>query len=232
MEALSGKSDVGVFEISRRKLGICMNKSQVVTAAAKTATITAGWRCAWLALALLGTQAHAQTAPAVPAPQAPGPADQTSTFNTNADEVSLDLVVRDKRHKPIFDLRPEDIAITDEGTPVKLQAFRLVKGDMTAGHVITLVFDRFDGALAKSARLMAEKVLKTLPSNGYSIAVMDLGGRLRLLQDFTQDRAAVDQAINVATDSNVTRLVSTASLGVNITQDKAEPGRAKVAEKA
>ena len=210
-----------------------MNQSQIVTPAAKTAMITASWRCAWLVLALLGTQAHAQTAPATaPAQQAPGPAAPTSTFNTNVDEVSLDLVVHDKRHKPIFDLKPEDIAVTDEGTPVKLNAFRLVKGDMTAGHVVTLVFDRFDGTLAKSARLMAEKVLKTLPTNGYSIAVMDLGGRLRLLQDFTQDRAAIDRAITVATDSNVTRLVSTASLGVNITQDKAEPGRAKVAEQA
>jgi VWFA-related protein len=210
-----------------------MNKSQFVTPVLKTAAITAGWRRAWLVLALVAPMAHGQTAPASPpAPQTPGPAQQTSMINSNADEVSLDLVVHDKRHKPILDLKPEDIAVTDDGTAVKLNAFRLVRGDTNSGHVVTLVFDHFDGTLAKSARLMAEKVLKTLPAKGYSIAVMDLGGRLRLLQDFTQDRAAVDQAITVATDSNVTRLVSTASLGVNISQDKAEPGRAKVAEQA
>jgi VWFA-related protein len=213
-----------------------MNTSQIVTPAPKTAMIAAGWWCAWLILALLAPLAHSQTAPATPpaapAPQAPEPAGQTTSINTNADEVSLDLVVHDKRHKPIFDLKPEDIAVTDEGTPVKLNAFRLVRGDTNSAHVVTLVFDHFDGTLAKSARLLAEKVLKTLPTNGYSIAVLDLGGRLRLLQDFTQDRAAIDQAITVATDSNVTRLVSTASLGVNIIQDKSEPSRAKVAEQA
>jgi hypothetical protein len=50
-----------------------------------------------------------------------------------------------------------------------------VRGETGSGHVVTLVFDRFEGPLAKSARIMAEKILKALPTAGYSISVLDLG---------------------------------------------------------
>jgi len=42
--------------------------------------------------------------------------------------VSLDLVVHDKKHKPVLDLKAEDLAITDDGVPVKLNTFHLVRG--------------------------------------------------------------------------------------------------------
>jgi VWFA-related protein len=156
------------------------------------------------------------------------PADSTPHFSTNVDEVSLDLVVHDKKHKPVLDLKPEDIAITDNGTPVKLNGFRLVRGEAGSGHIVTLVFRPLSkGPLAKSAKVMAEKILKALPTAGYSFAVLDMGGRLRLLQGYTEDRGAIEQAITVATDSNVTRMVSTLSQGVNIAQDKAEPAESE-----
>jgi VWFA-related protein len=207
-----------------------------------TAKRTFGRRLAGLLVVFLAPLALAQTNPAAAsaspasapaaasaAPEANG---QTPHFSTNVDEVSLDLVVHDKRHKPVLDLKPEDIVITDEGTPVKLSAFRLVRGETASGHMVTLVFDHFEGPLAKSARIMAEKILKTLPTNGYSFAVLDLGGRLRLLQDYTEDRTAIEQAVTVATDSKVTRMVSTLSQGVNIARDQAEPARVKAAEAA
>jgi VWFA-related protein len=183
-----------------------------------------------LVLIILTSFVHGQTTPE--APPTPVPTDQTPHFSTNVDEVSLDLVVHDKHHKPVLDLKPEDFAIADNGTPVKLSEFRLVRGEMGSGHLVTFVFDRFEGPLAKSARLMAEKILKVLPPAGYSISVLDLGGRLRLLQGYTQDRTAVEQAITVATESNVTRMTSTLSQGINIAQDKAEPLRVKAAEQA
>jgi VWFA-related protein len=216
------------------------------TAVAQPASKIAGCRHAWLLVALLAPSIHAQAPPATPpaappaaaastspaASTAPVPTDQTPHFSTNADEVSLDLVVHDKRHKPVLDLTATDLAITDDGTPVKLNAFRLVHGDADSGHMVTLVFDRFEGPMAKSARLMAEKILKALPVKGYSFAVMDFAGRLRLLQGFTSDQRWIDQAVDVATNSNVTRMVSTLSQGVNIAQDKAEPERVKTAEHA
>ena len=41
----------------------------------------------------------------------PAPAQQTagSTVKTTVDEVLLDLIVRDKKGKPVTDLKPEDI---------------------------------------------------------------------------------------------------------------------------
>jgi VWFA-related protein len=183
-----------------------------------------------LLVVLCSLSAHGQTPTAI-APAA-APNDQTPTISTNVDEVSLDLVVHDKRHKPVLDLKPEDIAITDEGTPVKLNGFRLVRGDVNSGHTVTLIFDRFEGPMAKSARIMAEKILKALPAQGYSFAVMDFGGRLRLLQGFTEDRATIDRAVIVATDSKATHLVSTLSQGVDIVHDPADVTRTKTASEA
>lgn len=191
---------------------------------------TAGWGYAGLLLVFLSSFVYGQAAPEAQA--APGSAAQTPTLSTNVDEVSLDLVVHDKHHKPILDLKPEDIAITDEGTPVKLNGFRLVKGDASTGHLVTLIFDRFEGPTAKSARIMAEKVLKALPATGYSFAVMDFGGRLRLLQGFTDDRKTIDDAVNIATESKATHLTSTLSQGVDIMRDPADGARTKAASDA
>jgi VWFA-related protein len=157
--------------------------------------------------------------------------DQAQTITSNVDEVSLDLLVHDKKHKLIADLKPEDIVVTDNGTPVKLNDFRFVKGDNARGHMVTLVFDRFTGPTANSARSAAQKILDVLPSNGYSLAVLDFAGRMRLLQGFTQDRKLIEQAVEAATESQASALESTRTLAVSIVTDKAEPARAaKAAE--
>jgi VWFA-related protein len=158
--------------------------------------------------------------------------EQTPSFRTNVDEVALDLVVHDKHHKPVLDLKPEDLAITDEGTPVKLNGFRLVRGDANAEHTLILLFDHFEGPMAKGARIMAEKILKVLPDKGYSFAVMDFSGRLRLLQGFTEDRAAIDRAVTMATESRAIHMVSTLSQGVDISNDPANLEKAKAAADA
>ncbi len=191
---------------------------------------TAGWWFAGLLFAVFSISAHGQTTPVTPPASVPN--EQTPTISTNVDEVSLDLVVHDKRHKPVLDLKPEDIAITDEGTAVKLNEFHLVRGDGNSGHMVTLIFDRFEGPMAKTAKVMAEKILKVLPAKGYSYAVMDIGGRLRLLQSFTDDRVAIEHAVTLATDSRATHLVSTLSQGVDIVHDPADVIRMKAASEA
>ena len=193
----------------------------------KTASISI---CAFLLVASCLSPARAQTTPAAPLAQQSG--DQTPTLSTNADEVSLDLVVHDKKHRPVLDLKAEDFAVTDEGTPVKLNQFRLVRGDENTGHLVTLVFDRFEGPLAKSAKTIADKVLKALPMRGYSFAVMNVSGRLRLLQPYTEDRDSVEQAIALALDNQATHMVSTLSQGVSITNDPAIVARDKAATEA
>jgi VWFA-related protein len=190
------------------------------------------WSSAIL-LVLFVSPVFGQTAPQ---PQSsPATMDQAPGISTNVDEVSLDLAVHDKNQNPVLDMKPEDFTVTDNGAPVKLTSFRFVSGEAAAsrGHMITLVFDAFHGATAKNARIIAEKVLKALPNDGYSFAAMDFAGRLRLIQGFTDDRQAVEQAVNVITESNPMIMASTHSLAVNIMDDKAaEESRIKAASQA
>src|SRR6202035_162009 len=64
---------------------------------------------------------HAQT-------PAPAPQNDKTTIVTNANEVTVDLVVHNKKNDPVLDLKPGDIAITDSGSAVKISDLRLVTG--------------------------------------------------------------------------------------------------------
>lgn len=165
-----------------------------------------------LALACIAPSTYSQVSPsAAAAPASANPAapqavtqmaapqtNGTPSIVSNVDEVTLDLVVHDAKNKPVLNLQPSDIAVTDAGSPVKLTDLRLVNGNSSANHLITLVFDRLEPSGAKNAREICAKILKLIPS-GFSISVVSIEGRLRLLQEFTSDRSAVDKAIVSAT---------------------------------
>lgn len=215
---------------AREKSGIRMHKFFDSTLKTESRTKASEWSVAFLLVAFMVTSGRAQTAPATQPAQEPAP--PAASLSTNVDEVSIDLVVHDKKHRPVLDLKPEDFAVSDDGTPVKLNQFRLVQGDGTAGHLVTFVFDRFDGAVARNVKNIAEKMLKVLPARNYQFAVMSIGGRLRLLQSFTEDRTPIEQAITLATNSQATHLVSTLSEGVDIVKDPAEEVRVKASAEA
>jgi len=150
------------------------------------------YRIVALILVLLIPLGYSQTIP----PQKT----ENPTIVTNADEVTIDLVVHNKKNESVLDLKPEDIAVTDSGSAVKVSDLRLVTGQSGAERRITLVFDRFQPAAAKNAHDIAAKILKTVPASDFSFAVLNVGGRLRLLQSFTSDRVALGKAINAATE--------------------------------
>jgi VWFA-related protein len=150
-----------------------------------------------LAIAFFVPSIHAQGAN----PQAAAPAASAPTIVTTVDEVTLDLVVRQK-NKPVLDLKAGDLAITDNGLPVKLSDLHLVTGESAAQHRVTLVFDRLDPSAAKNARDIAGKMLKAFPAVGFSFSVMNVGGRLRLYQEFTDDRTELNRAIALAVESD------------------------------
>ncbi|HEX4065762.1 MAG TPA: VWA domain-containing protein [Acidobacteriaceae bacterium] len=137
-------------------------------------------------------QSHPSQSAAAPRPVS------TPSFSVNTDEVSLDLVVRTKGGKPVLDLKPGDIEITDDGKPVKLSDLHLVKG-VESEHLVTLLFDQLNPGPAKAARELAAKILKVIPDQGYSYAILEMNGRLRLLQSWTSSRDQVDQAVATAT---------------------------------
>jgi VWFA-related protein len=195
------------------------------TSGPEPAKMTAGWRYAWLLLVFLPFMANGQAASGTQS--APATAVPATTVSAQIDEVSLDMVVHDKKHKLVLDLKPEEVAVADNGTPVTLSGFHLVNGDLTNGHLVTLVFDHFNGPAAKSAQNVAGKILKVLPIKGYSLALFDFTGRLRLLQGFTGDRSAVEQAARIVTEKADTERASAAAQAeknlIAIAQTGADP---------
>jgi VWFA-related protein len=174
----------------------------------------------------------APESPAAPAQNqaAPPASDRAPDISTHVDEVSLDLVVHDKEQGLVLDLKPGDLTITDGGVPVTLTELHLVHGDSpnAPGHMVTLLFESFHGPIANNTRAIAEKILQVLPATGYSFSVLDLDGRMRVLQGFTEDPKAVEFAIKTATESQATVLTSTHSLAINIVHDEAaEAAKAK-----
>lgn len=145
-----------------------------------------------LATALLG-----QTAP-----------EKTSASSTtvvkNVDEVSIDFVVRNKK-KPVLDLKPDDVVVTDDGSAVKISDLRLVSGQSGVNHLISFVFDQLDPASATNARDAARKILKLIPPAEFSLAVFKMDRRLRLFQEFTTDRQQVEKAFDAVTSDDATR---------------------------
>ncbi|HKD59439.1 MAG TPA: VWA domain-containing protein [Terracidiphilus sp.] len=205
--------------------------------------------CGWCAVALLaiGVCAAQGQAPSAsqPAPAAKPPASeaapdagaQVPTLSSNTNEVTLDLVVKDKKHRPVLDLKAEDLVVTDNDVPVKLNGFHLVSGNAVADsdHLVTLVFDHFTGPPAKIAEVIALKILKMLPSKGYSCAVLDIPGRLRLIQGFTNHDPAAD-AVKIITEKaaadRTQKIELTYTGGVIHRNEQADPAVTKAVEEA
>jgi VWFA-related protein len=81
-------------------------------------------RAPWIvaaALALL-TDAHAQQPPAVPAP---GP---TPTFRTTVEQVTQDVIVRDKKGQFRADLSKADFEVYEDGVKQEINSFHLIHG--------------------------------------------------------------------------------------------------------
>jgi VWFA-related protein len=130
-------------------------------------------------------------------------------FSVNAEELHLNLVVLDKKNKPVLDLKPGEIAITDGESPVNLSNLRLVNGKEKSEHLLTLLFDQtglvedgrgaVDPSSVSRSRDIATRILKIFPENSFSFSVLDVQRRLQLQHGFTSDRKALDLAVSAAT---------------------------------
>ena len=109
------------------------------------------------------SQTSTQATPAVAQTTNPSSAPVTPTLSTTVDEVSLDLVAHEKNGRPILDLTPSDVEITDDGAPVKLSDMHLVTGAAQSNHLVTFLFDRLEAGPAKTARELAAKMMKAIP---------------------------------------------------------------------
>jgi len=147
-------------------------------------------------------------------PAASASAPQSPTVKATADEVLLDIVVRDKKGKPVTDLKPEELTITDNGAPQTITSFRLVRGAEAISQtgatskldplrqlrLVTLAFEPM-GELdqRKLARSAAIDLISGEQGDNVYYAVMAINTRLLVLQQFTKDKEALKRAIDRAT---------------------------------
>jgi len=140
-----------------------------------------------------------------------------------AQPVSLDLAVRDRHNKPILDLKPVEISVSDNGKPATLTDLRLVNGKQQDKPLITLFFDRpgmpdskkktddfLVGGSGSQARETSRKLkqvatrfLRAFPSGGFPFAVVDVWGRLQIQQESSDDRNTITEAISAAVQPEV-----------------------------
>src|SRR5579871_4209807 len=159
----------------------------------------------WFAVAACSQAQAAQSAP-----------DSGLKIVANTEEVALDLVVRDKKGRPIPDLKAEDIEIKDDGKPVKLSGLRQVSGSSSSGstaetggdaaamekldplrsiRLVTLVFERIGPDSGRIARQAADEMLKASVGQKVFFAVLLIDRSLRLVQGFTTDQEAIRTSI-------------------------------------
>ncbi len=199
----------------------------------------------YLVLVLTAIQAGGQAPQPADRPVDPVSNGRPSEAHAGAeDTILLDLVVHDKKGKVVLDLKPEELAVTDNGSPVKLSNLRLVNGSQQAEHLVTLVFDRpssdhglaqqSGAVLLKDERSVAAKILKAAFPGSFAFSVFTVERRLVLQHGFTSDRKALEQAVNAATspakpggDSTANDaekdLLSVAQNGVDASGKKATP---------
>ena len=138
-------------------------------------------------------------------------------FRTGTTAVLLDIVVRDRRGRPVRDLRPDEITVLEDGAPREVKSFRLIEG--TAGDaalatpgsgvvqpdplrrvtLVSLVFDHLGQNSRKLAQKAAQDYLKKPLPTGQWVAVFSLDNRLHMLQDFSRDVGALSAAVDRAT---------------------------------
>jgi VWFA-related protein len=142
------------------------------------------------------------------------PAPGVPTVTSNVDEVVLDLIVRDKKGKPITDLKPGELIISDNGVRQTLKSFRLVRGSEAISQtgeatkldplrqlrLVTLAFEFLgDSSQRKTARDAAIDLIRGEQGANVLYSVVALNTRLLVLQPFTKDKALLTAAIENAT---------------------------------
>jgi len=157
---------------------------------------------------------------------------QDEVIKVTANLVNLDVIVKDKKGKPITDLKAEDFSVSENGTPQKIEFFdsTLTTGEATVSggelsaqtvtrapggfprNIIALVLDGQSTELAnlKHVRDGMVKYIHERISNTDSVALFSISGGLKLLQPFTQDKARLIAAVENAYDSSTVSKTSEA----------------------
>src|SRR2546430_16332669 len=162
--------------------------------------------------------------------------DDQDVIKVTSNLVSLDVIVKDKKGRPITDLKAEDFTVSENGVPQKIEFFDStltslgVTGQSTnpnpvvsteptprnpnsfPRNIIALVLDGQSTELAnlKHVRDGMVKYIRDRISDNDSVALFSISGGLQLLQPVTQDKAKLIAAVEKAYDSSTVSKTSEA----------------------
>src|SRR6185503_3731449 len=153
-------------------------------------------------------------------------ADADDVIKVSANLVNVDVMVKDKKGKPITDLKAEDFILSENGVRQKIEFFDSTltsgnNGQMPAStsksnetailkepagpnslprNIIALVLDgqTTEGANLKHVREGMTKYIRERITDNDSVALFAISGGLQLLQPFTQDKAKLIAAVDKA----------------------------------
>ncbi len=151
----------------------------------------------------------------------PPASDPQIVLRSTSQEVLLDFIARDKHQKLVTDLRPGDIEILEDGVPQAIRSFEYRNGReaptfpdtatavRTAGraprysalsqiNVVSLVFEGLSAESRKQATRAAKDFLASEAGPDTYVGVFTLNHRLALLQQYTNDLALLNQAVDRA----------------------------------
>lgn len=136
---------------------------------------------------------------------------QAPTYQTGAEEVVIDVVVRDKKGKPVTDLTDADFRITDNGAQQKILGVRMVEGAeaiergakvpldaMRQIRLVTLAFEELSASDRQNAKRAALDLVKGAQAQNVFYSVVAITTKLTVLQPFTTDKQLLQRAIEKA----------------------------------
>jgi len=140
-----------------------------------------------------------------PAPkQATTKTTKTPIVRVNSDEVTLDMVFRDKKGRPITDILPGQVHVFENGVGQNLTSFRYVNGEEAASalaspasspaidpirklRLVTLVFENLNLDDKRFFRQAILDIVKMKPDKDLYFSIVVIDQKLSMIQQFTND---------------------------------------------
>ena len=166
---------------------------------------------------------------------APVYSQQDDVIRVRSNEVKLDVVVKDKKGRPIKDLKASEFEVLEDGVAQKVESFRFVirepapataetksdqpntgapatvtptGGSRSTPAIIALVFDR----LSPEARALAKKAGFAYADQGMATGgftgVFGIDQSLRTVQSFTDNTQLIKDAVEIVTGTATSTFVS------------------------
>ena len=160
---------------------------------------------------------------APPQQQAPPAPDNTHAIKAQTNEVRVDVVVTDKKGNYLTDLTQKDFKVYEDNKEQPVNTFSF-GGDPAAPvknvrHYLVLFFDTTSMEVSDQprARAAAAKFIEAHAGPDQVMSVMNFGGSLQVVQNFTTDADRLKQAVTGISNANVTSAVNS-SAGADLQQ--------------